>query len=289
MRIKKLSLKNKVLNQVPPARYLHGRLTRLHIHSHYLYNSRHLDIYLPPAYDREPHRRFPVLYMHDGNNLFFPEIAFGGMPWYVDRMLNRLISHQLIEDIIVVGVYNTPGRDSEYTWTRMNTRWGSEGGQGERYSRFLSEEVKGLIDHNFRTLREQRHTAVMGSSLGGLISFYHGLYFPHVFGKIGMVSPSFWWDRRRAIKDAFQFPPHLQLWLDMGTREGDPRIRIERNENILNVRAMKRVLESRGYREGVDLAYLEDRGGRHNEWHWGQRLHLPLIFFFGKRKSLIMS
>jgi predicted alpha/beta superfamily hydrolase len=289
MRIKKLSLKNKVLNRIPVSGYLHGRITRIKAHSHYLNNNRNLDIYLPPAYDREPHRHFPVLYMHDGNNLFFPEIAFGGMPWCVDQMLNRLISHGLVDDLIVVGVYNTPGRDNEYTWTRMHNNWRSEGGQGERYARFLTEEVKPLIDHNFRTLRGQADTAVMGASLGGLISYYLGLYYPHIFGKIGMVSPSFWWDHRRALKDAQQFPPNLKLWLDMGTREGDYRLPVDRNYNILNIRQMKQILERRGYREGVDLAYFEDRGGRHNEWYWGQRLHLPLIFFFSSRKSLIMS
>lgn len=288
MRVRRLSLKNKALNRIPPAKYVRGRLERQHIHSWYLANGRYLDIYLPPAYDREPQRRFPVLYMHDGNNLYYPELAFGGMPWYVDQMLNRLISHRLIEELIVVGIHNTPGRDSEYTWTRMQTRWGSQGGNGERYAHFLCTEVKPLIDHTYRTLSGPATTAVMGSSLGGLISFYLGLYFPHIFGHIGMLSPSLWWDHRQALRDATRFPHGLKVWLDMGTREGNPRIPVDRNYNIQNTRLMKRILESRGYREGVDLGYLEDRGGRHNEWFWGQRLHLPLIFFFGQRRSLIL-
>jgi len=289
MRVKKLSLKNKELNRIAPSRYLRGRIERRHIRSWYLNNSRDLDIYLPPAYDREPGKRFPVLYMHDGNNLFFPELAFGGMPWQVDKMLNRLISHRLVEDLIVVGVHNTPGRDNEYTWTRMQTRWGSEGGNGERYAHFLVNEAKPLVDHHYRTLSGPEETGVMGSSLGGLISFYLGLYFPHVFRKIGMVSPSFWWGHRQALRDAAQIQRGLKLWLDMGTREGGSRIAVARNYNIQNTRLMKRILESRGYREGEDLAYLEDRGGKHNEWFWGQRLHLPLIYFYGSRKSLIMT
>lgn len=289
MRIRRISLKNKALNRIPPEHYLCGRLERQDIHSQYLGNRRYLDIYLPPAYDREPQRRFPVLYMHDGNNLYDPQLAFGGVPWHVDQMLNRLISHGLLAELIVVGIHNTPARDSEYTWTRMQTRWGSEGGNGERYARFLCQEVKPLIDHIYRTQPDRNHTAVMGSSLGGLISFYLGLYFPHIFGYIGMMSPSLWWDRRRALRDALHFPHGLKIWLDMGTREGHPRTPVDRNENILNIRRLKHILESRGYCEGVDLGYLEDRGGRHHEWYWGQRLHLPLLFFFGKRRHLIVS
>jgi predicted alpha/beta superfamily hydrolase len=287
-RVAKISLKNKALNRIPPTQYRRGRLLRLQIHSHWLFNSRLLDIYLPPGYDQEPQRRFPVLYMHDGNNLYDPALAFGGMPWHVDHMLDRLISHGLSEELIVVGIHNTPGRAHEYTWTQMESPFGLEGGLGYRYARFLADEVKPMIDHALRTRPEPVHTGVMGSSLGGLISFYLGLHFSRVFGKIGMVSPSFWWDHGHALRAATHFPAGLQLWLDMGTREGDARTAVNRNLNIINTRLMKRTLEQRGYREGENLGYLEDRGGRHNEWHWGQRLHLPLIFLFGKHRSLIL-
>ncbi len=283
-RIRKLRLTNQRL-AIDPERLVHGRHERLVSRSKILNNERLLDVYLPPGYDIEITRRYPVLYMHDGNNLFFPEIAFGGMPWHVDRTLDRLIALGLIQPLIIVGVYNTMGRNSEYTWSQMRTRWGTEGGQGALYAAYLTEEVKPLIDSRFHTLSDPAHTGVMGSSLGGLISFYLGLYYPQVYGNIGMVSPSLWWNQREALHDAINFHPGQQLWLDMGTREGLRHQRVGSNQNILNIRALKQVLLTRGYIEGQNLGYLEDRGGLHNEWWWGQRLHLPLMFFFGTPKA----
>lgn len=262
-----------------------GRIFRHQSTSRWLNNSRPVDIYLPPGYDQDSQRHYPVLYMHDGNNLFYPEIAFGGMPWHVDQTLNRLISAGLVEPLIVVGVSNTMGRNSEYTWTRMRTRWGSEGGDGPRYAHYLSEELKPWVDHHLRTLKGPEHTAVMGSSLGGLISFYLGLNLPQVFGHIGMVSPSLWWNQREPLHDAWRYPHHLKLWLDMGTREGSRKVKVDFNPNIRNVRELRQIFLARGYREGQNLGYLEDRGALHNEWWWGQRLHLPLMFFFGNERA----
>lgn len=263
-----------------PADLPHGHHERLPSPSRHLNNHRLLDVYLPPNYALEPERRFPVLYMHDGNNLYFPELAFGGMPWRVDTTLQRLLALQLIQPLIVVGIHNTLGRNSEYTWSRVATRRGFEGGEGSRYAAYLIEEVKPLIDQRYRTLPAAEHTGVMGSSLGGLISFYLGLHHPEVFTRIGMISPSLWWNQREAIADARNYRSGHRLWLDMGTREGYRR-KVAENPNLHNVRALKQVLETRGYVHGVDLGYLEDRGGLHNEWWWGQRLHLPLIFFWG--------
>lgn len=282
-RIRRLSLSNsKFQFKNRPLRK--GRLERLESSSRYLSNSRYLDIYLPPHYDREQ-RHYPVLYMHDGNNLFYPEIAFGGTPWYLQRSLDHLISVRLIEPMIVVGVYNSMGRAQEYTWSPMKTPWGQEGGQGPDYARYLRHEVMPQINRRYRTLLGPQHTGVMGSSLGGLISFYLGLHHSDVFGHIGMISPSFWWNAGEALRDAQDFPPGLRLWLDMGTREGDRRVAVKRNPNVRNLRLMKQALLQRGYREGLDLGYLEARGALHNEWWWGQRSHLILLFLFGSEAA----
>ena len=281
--IRKFALDSQRL-KLAPERLIRGRHERLESRSSHLGNQRLLDVYLPPGYDLDVYRRFPVLYMHDGNNLFFSELAFGGMPWKVDATLDRLIALGLVQPMIVVGIHNTMGRNSEYTWSQMLTRRGREGGEGPRYAAYLIEEVKPLIDKRYRTLADPGHTGVMGSSLGGLISFYLGLHFPQVFSRIGMVSPSLWWNQREAIQHARNYSAGHQLWLDMGTREGHVQ-RVAHNPNLHNTRALKSVLESRGYIDGVNLAYLEDRGGLHNEWWWGQRLHLPLIFFWGTPKG----
>lgn len=275
-RIKKLTLKNRALNRIHPADWHRGRIQRLQLHSRQLQSDRTVDVYLPPGYDYDSQRRYPVLYMHDGNNLFYPQLAFGRHPWHADIMLDRLINHGLMQPVILVGVFNSPGRDYEYTWTPMRFRGHSSGGGGHYYAHFLVDELKPLIDQSFRTLTGPEFTGTMGSSLGGLISWYLGLYFPFVFSRIGLISPSLWWGRGHAFSELHKLSPQLQIWLDMGTREGSRRA----------VEHLRGQLVQRGYREGDNLGYLLDRGGRHHEHAWGQRLHLPLMFFYG-RKELI--
>lgn len=289
VRLKKLSLNNKIFKKVPPQDYLNGTIVRRHIISKFLKYEREIDIYLPPAYYKDRDRRFPVLYMHDGNNLFYPSISFAGVPWRVDSTMDMLISNGLIEETIVVGIHNTPQRNYEYTWTQMKHPNGQvEGGGGKWYAKFITEELKPRFDKNFKTLTDRKNTGIMGSSLGGLISFYLGLNFPDVFSKIGVVSPSLWWDKGIAFTDVEKIRTDLDIWLDMGTREGyyeNP----ETNMNILSTRFMKLRLIEHGYREGINLAYLEDKGAQHNEYSWGKRLHLPLLFFFGKNKNLLFE
>lgn len=286
MRIKHLLSRNRKLNQIPPSQWTTGTLYRMPSHSEILGETRQLDIYLPPGYHKS-RESYPVLYMHDGNNLFYPELAFGGTAWRVNHVVDKLVNHKLLNKIIVVGVHNTMARNEEYTWTEMARGPYREGGKGPFYASYLVEELKPLIDRSFRTRKGKRHTAVMGSSLGGLISFYLGRFYSGVFGHIGCVSPSFWWDDRAALSEAQEYPKNLNIWLDMGTREGGEKVKIDQNANILNLRRAKRALEARGYTEGKNLGYLEVRGGLHNEWHWGERLHLPLLFFFGKKNMIL--
>jgi predicted alpha/beta superfamily hydrolase len=288
MRVKKLSLNNKVFWKVPRRHYARGSITRHSIFSKHLRNERGIDIYLPPGYFLNTNRHYPVLYMHDGNNLFFPSLAFGGMPWHVDSTIDKLVNNNLMREIIVVGIYNTMGRSYEYTWTPMRHRHGTEGGGGEKYARFIVEELKPYIDHHYRTLADRDNTAVMGSSLGGLISFYLGLFYPHVFSKIGIVSPSFWWGNGISFKHVDHITSHLSIWMDMGTKEGY-YTNIERNMNIMSTRFMRKKLLERGYADGYNLAYLEDKGGKHNEYSWGKRFHLPLLYFFGRRNLIFTN
>lgn len=283
---KKLSLNNKIFENVKSN--LKGNIIRLDIYSHILNNHRNIDVYLPPSYFKNPNKRYPVVYMHDGNNLFYHEIAFGNYPWKADKTVDKLINTALIEEVIVVGIHNTMGRNYEYTWHEMSYRNGfREGGGGDKYAKFIIHELKQSIDSKFRTLSDKNNTSVIGSSLGGLISFYLGLYYPNVFGKIGIMSPSFWWANARVLNDVKHLSHDLKIWLDMGTKEGG-KVNGE-NPNLVLTSYMKHELHKKGYAEGYNLGYLEDRGGKHNEHHWGQRLHIPLIFFFGKRHSLIFS
>src|SRR6185369_11926137 len=129
-----------------------------------------------PGYDENTLKRYPVLYMHDGSNLFFPAESFMGETWEVDETMDMLDAMNVINKAIVVGIY--PGdRMTEYTRSGY-----------ERYGRFVVESLKPFIDNSFRTLGDPANTAVMGSSLGGVVSFYLGWQYPQVFGNAACLS-----------------------------------------------------------------------------------------------------
>lgn len=288
-RIKKLSLKNKLFNQLDEHEFNRGSIERQFIRSKILKHSRTVDVYLPPSYHLNRYKTYPVLYMQDGNNLYYPEIAFGGMPWNMHHMLDRLIAHDLVEEVIVIGIYNSMGRSHEYTWHPMRFSHGIEGGGGQIYANFIVEELKPYLERRYRISKDPAFTAVGGSSLGGIISLYLGLYYPEVFGNIGAISPSLWWAHGRVFEDYQSISTQQKIWVCMGTREGSSKQKVKENPNIYRTRRLKGILEDRGFVEGQNLAYLEDRGAGHNEWSWGQRLHLPLMYFFGKKSALIWT
>lgn len=248
-------------------------------HSRFLPDDRDLVVYLPPSYATAPARRYPVLYMQDGQNLFDAATAFMGNEWHLDETAQSLIEHGLLQDLIIVGIDNTPRRIFEYTWVPDPTVSG--GGGGARYARMVAREIKPLIDRTYRTLPDRDHTAIMGSSLGGLISFFVGRHDPATFGDIGMMSPSIWWDGREVVSEAPHLPTDLKIWLDMGTREGSgPQ---DYQANLSDARALEAALEKRGYELGRNLGYFEDPGASHDEASWGARVWRPLEFFFGTR------
>ena len=258
-----------------------GTIVRQYYHSNNLNNGRDIDIYLPPSYNYDLNKRYPVLYMHDGNNLFYPSLSFGGVAWGVDNAIERLVSEDKIEEVIVVGIHNTYSRSYEYTWTPMTCEChGTQGGGGEKYARFIVEELKSFIDNNFRTLSDRDNTAVMGSSMGGLISLYLGIHYPDVFSKLGLVSTSFWWGMGAPFSDIENISSDLEIWIDMGNNEGFYK---GNNWSLIGARKMREKLLSKGYKEGINLGYHEDDNGYHNEDSWARRVHMPLEFHFSKR------
>lgn len=261
---------------------LKGKIERHTFHSKELNNERPIDIYLPPNYDKNPDKKYPVLYMHDGNNLFYPEISFAGVHWQVDATIEKLVHRGLIEEVIVVGMHNTMGRHFEYTWTEMKFRDQSQGGGGSKYAKFIVNELKPFIDEKYRTSTRREDTAVMGSSLGGLISLYLGYHYPDIFSKIGVISPSLWWGYGDAFRDVNAVRSDLKIWLDMGIKEGKYNTGDNKNIHISNLRTLKHELSKRGYQEGINLGYMEDEEGMHNEASWAKRFHFPILFFFGK-------
>ena len=243
--------------------------------SRHLAGTRNVLVYTPPGYAESDERTYPVLYMHDGQNLVRPEDAFGGVAWGVDKTADELISAGAIEPIIIVAIYNTPARVDEYTHVpAVRGRMKGHGGQADAYGRMIIEELKPFIDDHYRTKPEREFTALGGSSLGGLVSLYLGLKRPDVFSRLAVMSPSAWWANNQIIRDVARLGERLPLriWLDIGTREG-PRIKHQ-------VRALKEMLLANGWTPGADFAYAEIPDARHEEAAWGARFADVLRFLF---------
>ncbi len=242
-------------------------------HSEFLANDRDVLIYLPEAYLAEPDRRFPVFYLHDGQNLFDGRTSYVvNRTWRAHATADWLTARGVIEPVILVGINNAGmARMAEYTPTR-DFRLG--GGDGRHYARLLTRELKPHIDSEFRTLSGRANTGLGGSSLGGLISLAIGLHEHQVFGKLAVLSPSVWWDHRSvlALVSEVRPKPDTRIWLDMGTSEG---LRHLRDCDLLHHR-----LRQRGWRDGKDLRYFRVPGGLHNEDAWAARFAKVLEFLF---------
>ena len=255
-------------------------------HSAFLPDDRDVLVWLPPGYHEGSHegshggshggshegshegsrvRRYPVLYMHDGQNLFDPETAYQkGHHWRVGETATELISAGSVEPLIIVGIYNTgTSRIQEYTPTRVRKLGG---GLANDYGRLIVDELKPLIDATYRTRPEAAHTGLAGSSLGALATLHLAYRYPTTFGRLGVLSPSVWWDRRtllRTVRGTRPAPP-FKLWVDMGTAEG--------RRGLADARSLKKALIHAGFVEGLDLRYREYDGATHSEDAWASRV-----------------
>jgi predicted alpha/beta superfamily hydrolase len=245
-------------------------------HSEILPDDRVVSVYVPVQYMEDEERRFPVLYLHDGQNLFDGRTSYiAGKTWRAHVTADRLNEEGRIEPMILVGVANTGVRRmAEYTPTR-DYRMG--GGEGQSYGRLLVEELKPSIDRLYRTLPGAANTGVGGSSLGGLISLYLGFEYPEIFGKVAVMSPSLWWDRRSVLKLVAekQPKPELRIWLDIGTAEGARHVR--------DTEMLRQLLVKRGWQGGTDLATVIAEGAMHDEESWARRFGDMLKFLFPAR------
>ena len=246
--------------------------------SRVLGNRRDVLVYLPPGYRRARTRRFPVLYLHDGQNVFDAATAFGGNEWGVDETAQRLVLEKLIEPVIIVAVANTgEHRIHEYAPTRGRIEDGKRKrskGLLRHYGSFLVNELKPFIDARYRTLSDADYTGLGGSSLGGLATMAMGLWFPNVFRRLAVMSPSIWWDNESLYtmveKIGDEARPPLKIWLDTGTNEpGWERARVLRDGLI-----------EKGWRLYDDLQYFEDEGAEHTERAWGHRMDAALRFLY---------
>lgn len=272
----------------PPAHTITGDL-RSHsdFESKILKNQRDILVWLPPGYDlpENADRRYPVLYMHDGQNVFDAATSFSG-EWRADETATLLINAGRIEPLIIVGIPNMgSGRIDEYTPTQAALP-GSEdlrGGLGLDYARFVVEELKPFIDATYRTDPTAARTGVGGSSLGGLISLSICHDYPDVFGLCMAMSTSFWWDGG-AIRTEYEYDPAparlVRYWLDAGSAEKGAGTS-DSQTYVQGLYDFAGVLERAGLVYRRDYHYLVVEGAAHQEAAWADRFDDALIFLFG--------
>ena len=257
-------------NDVYPSFFsgLRGRITgRMAFRSAALDRELALRVYLPPGYDENTLKRYPVLYMQDGANLFFPEEAFLGREWKVDETLERLDEMNVIDNLIVVGV-DSHERMRDYTEPGVAA-----------YGRALTGELMPWLDSELRTLSGPRNTAVLGSSLGGVAAFFVAWHWPDVFGMAGCLSSTFGYGDEllaRVRREGRAGRERLRLYLDSGW-PGD---------NYEATLSMAAALIEAGFVLGRDLVHLAFPLARHDERSWSSRLHVPLQLFSGKLRRL---
>ena len=250
---------------------------RLHKHEQFISAliAEHHDliVYVPPMYETEGERRFPVLYMQDGQNLFDPETSFiKGNYWRMGETADALIEAGAITPLIIVGIYNAGvKRMDEYTPVE-DSRLG--GGHADVYGRMLVEELRPFIDAQYRTLPGAENCGMGGASLGGLVTLYLGLQYPAIFSRLAVMSPSVWWRNRTILRTvaALASKPELRIWMDIGTKES--------TRAAPDARLLRDALISKGWQLGEDLAYLEAKGAEHTESAWAERTGPMLQFLF---------
>ena len=249
-------------------------------HSTTLGNDRDVWVYLPPTYLENARVRLPVVYMHDGQNLFDASLAFGGNEWKVDETMNAAAEDGSIREAIVIGVGNTSARMDEYTPT-FDASVGA-GGKGDKYLTMLATELKPVVDGALRTEPGRESTAIMGSSLGGLISAYAGTTRAETFGMLGALSPSTWWDSRVILADVAATKGKTPLPLEVYVDSGDSGTS---SDDVTNTKQLAQTYRDLGFVDGTTLDYVVQKGATHSEVYWAQRLPGALQFLLGKRQA----
>lgn len=237
--------------------------------------ARDIVVWLPPEYSSESDRRYPVLYMHDGQNIVDPSTSSFQVDWQIDEAADSLIKQKLIEPLIIVGIYNTPQRNNEY----------SENDTGYAYMNFIVDSLKPFIDRNYRTKPDRQNTANGGGSLGGLISFILAWQYSEIFSKAFCFSPAFKIDRYNFVDNVLSYSgkkKEINLFICNGDDELDTRLQTGVDE-------MLNALTKNGYKERTDFYYVKAKNSQHGERDWSKNIPRALIYLFGteKGKSLL--
>jgi predicted alpha/beta superfamily hydrolase len=233
---------------------------------------RTIRLYLPPSYETSPARRYPVIYMHDAQNLFDEATSSFGQEWGVDETLDAFARTRGFEAIVVGIDHGGDERIHELSpWT--NPKYGPA--QGEQYMAFVVDVVKPFIDAHYRTLADRAHTAIAGSSMGGLASHHALLRYPRVFGKAAIFSPSYWYSAEvYAQTAAHPWPADTRVYLYVGGREG--------GESVSDVQRMMSLLATPG-RPGGDITLHIEPAAGHDERAWRAEFPRAVAWLWGVR------
>jgi predicted alpha/beta superfamily hydrolase len=224
-------------------------------------------VWLPPDYYSDTKIYYPVLYMHDGQNIVDPSTSTFHVDWQIDEAADSLIKQELIEPIIIVGIYNTTDRNSEYC----------ESDTGYAYMDFIVDSLKPFIDRNYRTKPDRNNTANGGGSLGGLISFILAWEYSDVFSKSLCFSPAFKVDQYDFVDNVLAYTGNkkdIKLFIHNGDNELDTRLQFGVDE-------MLEALNRRGFKKEFDYIYIKSKNSQHGERDWAKNISSALIYFFG--------
>ncbi|SDF69302.1 Enterochelin esterase [Fontibacillus panacisegetis] len=264
-------------------------VTLSNVYSKHLDNSRDVFVYLPPSYHEAEMRRYPVLYAHDGQHMFASDGK--GSSWEMHRTADRLSREGWMKEVIIVAISSiSDQRVSEYFHDNSGVSEAFHATcKGELYERFLIEELKPMIDGMYRTLADREHTALIGSSAGGLVSYHIAFRRPDVFGQVAILSPFFvhavvneqgdGTSKHEPVSEtkiyrSYRVKPSVRVWIDIGGAEGIIMPR--------HVRALVDELIEAGFKPGEDLMFMLDEEAGHSQEDWARRLHSPLLYLFGE-------
>jgi predicted alpha/beta superfamily hydrolase len=258
-------------NKEPRINY--GQITGV-VKYHYNFEGeglKHRDIivWLPPSYELNLKKRYPVLYMHDGQNVFDPTTSSFGYDWRADEVADSLINAEKINEIIIVGIYNTTDRGFEYSYSPL----------GYKYMDFVVSKLKPFVDSEYRTLSDAENTAVAGSSLGALITFMLSWNYPDVFSKAACFSSALKIKSLNYVDTVINYSgakKDIKLYFDNGGIGLDADLQPGTDEMIIE-------LQNKGFELGKDIIWYVDKNAFHSEKAWAERIWRPLVFFFNKK------
>jgi enterochelin esterase-like enzyme len=268
---------------IPPSSAPHPRVCKhTSFTSRFLQGERDISVYVPPGYEEQTERQYPLLILQDGQNLFDPATSFiRGKTWRMAETADDAIDAGEVEPLIIAGVANAGERRlAEYTPSRDMKLGGGNAGQ---YALMVTRELLPFLRANYRLRSGAADTGIGGSSLGGLVSLWIGLRHAEIFGKLAVLSPSVWWNHRYILAYLNDVAPELarrpRIWLDAGDQEG--------RRTLADTRALDGRMLALGWREDVDLHFEEVAGGAHDEASWAERVRPMLRFLFpAERRDL---